>query len=129
MFEASAARADEVQPGLAEALGEELALLEDGLAGGPAGGRHPRRPVSRQRVFFLGDQLSGIIDFYFACNDFFAYDLAVCLNAWCFEPDNSFNITKARYMLNAYRGLRPFSDARNSRPCRCWPEAARCASS
>ncbi len=61
-------------------------------------------------VFFLRDRLSGIIDFYFACNDFFAYDLGVCLNAWCFEPDNAFNITKARHMLNAYRAQRRFSD-------------------
>ena len=62
-------------------------------------------------VFFMGERLSGIIDFYFACNDLFAYDLAVCLNAWCFEPDTAFNVTKARYMLQAYRQVRPFSDA------------------
>jgi homoserine kinase type II len=62
-------------------------------------------------VFFIGGDLSGIIDFYFACTDFFAYDLAICLNAWCFERDNSFNITKARLMLSRYRTVRPFSDA------------------
>ncbi len=110
LFDASAARAHEVQPGLAEALGEELALLEERWPEAlPEGVIHA--DLFPDNVFFLGDRLSGIIDFYFACNDFFAYDLAVCLNAWCFEPDNSFNITKARYMLNAYRGLRPFSDA------------------
>jgi len=53
-------------------------------------------------VFFLDDALSGIIDFYFACTDFLAYDLAVCLNAWCFEQDGSFNITKARAMFRGY---------------------------
>ena len=53
-------------------------------------------------VFFLGDKLSGLIDFYFACNDILAYDVAICLNAWCFEPDQSFNVTKARALLNAY---------------------------
>ncbi|MDH5557758.1 MAG: phosphotransferase, partial [Alphaproteobacteria bacterium] len=62
-------------------------------------------------VFFVGDKLSGLIDFYFACNDLFAYDLAVCLNAWCFERDGSFNVTKARAMLSAYRQIRPFSEA------------------
>ena len=58
-------------------------------------------------VFFLGGRLSGFIDFYFACDDFYAYDLAVCLNAWCFEPDNAFNVTKARLLLNSYRAVRP----------------------
>jgi homoserine kinase type II len=50
-----------------------------------------------------------VIDFYFACNDFYAYDIAVCLNAWCFEPDGSFNVTKARVLLAAYRAVRPLS--------------------
>ena len=53
-------------------------------------------------VFFLGEKLSGLIDFYFACNDLLAYDFAVCLNAWCFESDGSFNVTKARALLQAY---------------------------
>ena len=60
-------------------------------------------------VFFRGSELSGIIDFYFACTDITAYDLAVCLNAWCFEPDGAFNITKARQLLAAYRFERPFT--------------------
>jgi homoserine kinase type II len=55
--------------------------------------------------------MSGVIDFYFACTDLFAYDIAVCLNAWCFEPDYSFNVTRARAMLAAYRAIRPLSDA------------------
>ena len=50
-------------------------------------------------VFFIGQRLSGLIDFYFACNDALAYDLAICLNAWCFEPDSAFNATKGRAML------------------------------
>lgn len=62
-------------------------------------------------VFFLGDELSGFIDFYFACNDAFAYDIAVCLNAWCFERDHAFNLTKARALLNAYTAVRPLSPA------------------
>jgi homoserine kinase type II len=57
-------------------------------------------------VFFLHERLSGIIDFYFACNDFFAYELAICLNAWCFERDGDFNATKALTMLQAYRAVR-----------------------
>ncbi len=61
-------------------------------------------------VFFLGEKLSGLIDFYFACNDFYAYDVATCLNAWCFEKDFSFNLTKGRALLAAYEAVRPLSD-------------------
>ena len=62
-------------------------------------------------MFFLGDKLSGLIDFPFSCNDILAYDVAICLNAWCFEPDHSFNVTKARAFLNAYGRERNLSDA------------------
>jgi homoserine kinase type II len=62
-------------------------------------------------VFFLGDKLSGLIDFYFACTDTLAYDVAICLNAWCFEADHSYNITKGRALLQAYARVRPLSDA------------------
>ncbi len=110
LLEASAPRADEVQPGLADFLFEELAFLEAHWpADLPSGICHA--DLFPDNVFFVGDSLSGLIDFYFACNDFFAYDLATCLNAWCFERDRSFNITKARSMLSAYRGVRQFSDA------------------
>ena len=104
------ARAHEVQPDLAEALYTELETLESRWPSGlPEGVIHA--DLFPDNVFFMGERLSGIIDFYFACNDLFAYDLAVCLNAWCFEPDTAFNVTKARYMLQAYRQVRPFSDA------------------
>lgn len=62
-------------------------------------------------VFFLGDALSGFIDFYFACTDILAYDLAICLNAWCFEADGSFNVTKARNLVTGYESVRPLSAA------------------
>ncbi|MEM8540047.1 MAG: homoserine kinase [Pseudomonadota bacterium] len=60
-------------------------------------------------VFFLGGELSGIIDYYFACTDAYVYDVAICLNAWCFEADHSFNMTKGRALLNAYHQSRPFT--------------------
>ena len=108
LLEASLARAHEVEPGLAEALSAELESLEaDWPEGLPCGVIHA--DLFPDNVFFLQDRLSGIIDFYFACTDFFAYDLAICLNAWCFERDNAFNITKARALLQAYRGVRDFS--------------------
>ena len=110
LFNSSAARADEVIPGLAAILSKELDFLEanwpDNL---PKGVCHA--DLFPDNVFFLGDKLSGLIDFYFACNDFLVYDLAICLNAWCFERDNSFNVTKARRMLAAYRRERSTSDA------------------
>jgi homoserine kinase type II len=62
-------------------------------------------------VFFLGNKLSGLIDFYFACTDTLAYDVAICLNAWCFEPDHSYNVTKGQSLLGAYIKHRPLSDA------------------
>ncbi len=69
----------------------------------------------QDNVFFENDKFSGIIDFYFACNDYYAYELAICLNAWCFESDQSFNTTKARLILNNYQNYRPLSnDEKNS---------------
>ena len=59
----------------------------------------------------IGENLSGLIDFYFACNDALAYDLAICLSAWCFEPDNAFNVSKGRAMISAYERLRPLGEA------------------
>ena len=110
LFRQVEARADEVRPDLAAEIAGELAHLEAHWPRDlPAGIIHA--DLFPDNVLFLADKLSGLIDFYFACNDFFAYDLAICLNAWCFETDRSFNITKARQMLSAYREVRPFSDA------------------
>jgi len=61
-------------------------------------------------VFFTGDKFAGVIDFYFACNDFLMYDIAICLNAWCFENNNEFNVTKARKLLSSYNKVRPISE-------------------
>lgn len=110
LFEASAPRAHEVDPGLGEVLARELDHLERYWpAGLPVGVCHA--DLFPDNVFFLNDRLSGMIDFYFACHDFLAYDVAVCMNAWCFERDQSFNATKARLLLGAYRRERPLSAA------------------
>lgn len=106
LFESAASRADTVQPGLAAFIEKELGWLEANWPRGlPEGVIHA--DLFPDNVFFLGDKLSGLIDFYFACNDAFAYDLAICVNAWCFEPDASFNITKGRAMIENYRRRRP----------------------
>ncbi len=109
LHEAAKGGADTIVSGLNAEVGEELATLESSWPRNlPSGIIHA--DLFPDNVFFLGNKLSGVIDFYFACNDALAYDIAICLNAWCFEIDNSFNITKARALLRAYAGLRPFSD-------------------
>jgi homoserine kinase type II len=109
-FERCRARAHEVRPGLAEELAAELAQLEAAWPTDlPRGIIHA--DLFPDNVFFRGEELSGLIDFYFACTDFLAYDLAVCLNAWCFESDGSFNVTKARLMLSNYRAVRPVEES------------------
>ncbi len=107
---ASLDHADAVKPGLAAELETELAFLESRWpADLPAGVIHA--DLFPDNVFFRGAMLSGLIDFYFACNDFLAYDVAVCLNAWCFEADGAFNATKARRLLAAYGRVRAFTPA------------------
>jgi homoserine kinase type II len=102
------ARADELQPGLGAELDGEIAALERAWPRDlPEGVIHA--DLFPDNVFFLGDKLSGIIDFYFACNDILAYDLAIAMNAWCFEPDGSFNVTKARALFSGYARVRPLA--------------------
>lgn len=102
--------ADTVQHG----LGDDLAVWLGGIVADwpkdlPVGQIHA--DLFPDNVFFLDGALSGLIDFYFACTDFYAYDVAVCLNAWCFERDFSFNVTKSRALLRGYESVRPLSEA------------------
>lgn len=109
LFDQCRSQADSVIDGLESILESEIGHLEAAWPEDlPTGIIHA--DLFPDNVFFLGTKLSGLIDFYFACNDFFAYDLAICLNAWCFEPDGSFNVTKAKLMLSRYRKVRPFTD-------------------
>jgi homoserine kinase type II len=110
LYEGCRERADEVQPVLAAELGAELAFLEAAWPRGlPSGVIHA--DLFPDNVFFRDHELSGLIDFYFACTDSLAYDVAICLNAWCFEPDASFNVTKARLLVRNYRAVRPLAAA------------------
>lgn len=110
LWEACRDRADEVEPGLAR---EVEAGLEEVLAGWPShlpfGVIHA--DLFPDNVFFLGGKVSGLIDFYFACNDLLAYDVATCLNAWCFEKDISYNLTKGTALLAGYQSVRPLDPA------------------
>jgi homoserine kinase type II len=110
LYDRFAARADEIGPGLGALIAAELGHLEANWpAGLPEGVIHA--DLFPDNVFFLEDRLSGLIDFYFACNDALAYDIAICLNAWCFEPDGAFNITKGRALLKGYLSVRSLTSA------------------
>ncbi len=105
LYEASRKHIDRA---LDDELGAEIAFFEANWPKElPAGVIHA--DLFNDNVFFLHDRLSGLIDFYFACNDLLAYDVAICLNAWCFEADNAFNATKARALLQGYESVRPLN--------------------
>jgi homoserine kinase type II len=108
LFAQAEDRADSVVPGLAAETRDELTALAAAWPRDlPGGVIHA--DLFPDNVFFLDDRLSGLIDFYFACNDAFAYDLSICLNAWCFDPDGSFNVTKGGALLDGYTRVRPLS--------------------
>jgi homoserine kinase type II len=108
LFERFEAHADEVLAGLGTVIRDELSvLLPSWPSLLPTGVIHA--DLFPDNVFFRGKQLSGLIDFYFACNEFLAYDVAICLNAWCFEQDLAFNITKGQALLRGYQSIREFT--------------------
>ena len=110
LWEGARNRADEVDAGLKADIDADFALFErDWPRDLPAGVIHA--DLFPDNVFFLGNELSGLIDFYFACNDFLAYDVATCLNAWCFEKDGSYNITKGAALLSGYESVRRLEPA------------------
>lgn len=110
LLESCDGRGDEVRPGLQAELDAGLDRLEAAWPTDlPTGLIHA--DLFPDNVFFRGESLSGIIDFYFACTDFLAYDLAICLNAWCFEGEKEFNVTKGAKLLAGYNAVRPLSDA------------------
>jgi homoserine kinase type II len=103
-------RADEIAPGLAATIELDLDRLETSWPRDlPQGIVHA--DLFPDNVLFLGNRLSGLIDFYFACNDALSYDIAVTLNAWCFEADHAFNIDKGRALLAGYQSVRPLNAA------------------
>jgi homoserine kinase type II len=105
--------AEDLKPGLAATISADLELFAARWPKGlPEGVIHA--DFFPDNVFFKQGKFAGAIDFYFACVDAFAYDVAVALNAWCFEPDGSFNITSARQLVAGYESLRPLSDLERS---------------
>ena len=108
LFEKFASRAGEIDSGLGSLIQQELGFLEHAWPTDlPEGVIHA--DLFPDNVFFIDEKLSGIIDFYFACNDSLAYDIAVCLNAWCFDPDSEFEPSKGAALLQGYESVRPLS--------------------
>ena len=108
LFAQAEAQADSVAPGLAARIEDDLAFLTRAWPRDlPSGVIHA--DLFTDNVFFIGDDLSGLIDFYFACTDAFAYDLAICLNAWCFEPDGTFHRDMGSAMIAGYESKRPLA--------------------
>lgn len=118
-------RVDEIEKGLGAMLKEEMKYLEQYWPKTlPAGVIHA--DLFPDNVFFLDQKLSGIIDFYFACNEILLYDLAIVINAWCFEQQREFNITKTRGLLREYNNVRPISqDELEALPILCRGSALR----
>jgi len=101
-------RADSVEPGLAELIAGQLEVLDECWPTDlPTGIIHA--DLFPDNVLFVDSQVSGLIDFYFACDDFHAYDLAVMLNAWCFEQGGRFSRAKSQSLIAAYGRQRPLS--------------------
>ncbi len=110
MFDEIRGDCDSVHPDMRAHLSQDLEFLEQNWPTDlPTGIIHADLFVDN--IFFIDEKLSGIIDFYFACTDMFAYDIAIALNAWCFEADVNFNITKSKAILEGYQSTRPLSEA------------------
>lgn len=99
------AEADALSPGLSSQIAGDLDFLKANWPKHlPGGAIHA--DMFPDNTFFLDGKLSGVIDFYFACSDFLSYDIAVCLNAWCFERRGEYNLTKGRALLTGYETIR-----------------------
>lgn len=104
-YNRSQGRAGEIDRDLPSVMKSELDYLDanwpDGL---PTGIIHA--DLFPDNVFFLGGKISGFIDFYFAANDILAFDIAICINAWCFEVNGSFNRKKSAALLKGYQSVK-----------------------
>jgi homoserine kinase type II len=125
MFEGYEDEAEALKPGLAAVIAADIeAFARLWPKALPQGVIHA--DFFPDNVFFQNGRFAAAIDFYFACTDLYAYDVGVCLNAWCFEPDGSFNVTAAQAFVAGYESVRPLSAAeRAALPVLAWGAAMR----
>jgi homoserine kinase type II len=118
------AQAEFLRPGLARLIEADMEAVRNAWPTAlPRGVIHA--DLFPDNALFVGDRLSGVIDFYFACTDFLAYDLAVCLNAWCFAGQD-YDVGRGAAMIAAYDTLRPLTDPeRDALPTLCRGAALR----
>lgn len=103
-----APRADEVASGLRSLISEEYNYLSEHWPQDlPAGPIHA--DIFPDNVFFREKEISGVIDFYFACHDFWAYDLAIVVNAWCFDDRHRFQKDRVSALMQGYNDIRPLT--------------------
>lgn len=127
LWKGRADTANSLQDGLAKLIEDDLKAI---AASKPASLAVPRGTIHADlfpdNAFFLGDEFTGAIDFYFACTDALAYDIAICLNAWAFEGGTEFNYSKGAALLAGYESVRPLEAAeRSALPALCRGAALR----
>lgn len=99
--------AESLRPGLAEQIRKDMMAVRMAWRTDlPRGVIHA--DLFPDNALFVEHAVTGVIDFYFACTDALAYDLAVCLNAWCFDGGR-YDIERGRTMIAAYAGVRSLS--------------------
>jgi homoserine kinase type II len=112
LWNGRADHADRLEAGLSDAINNDLALIDSlwpRIGALPSGAIHA--DLFPDNTFFIGDTFTGAFDFYFACTDFLAYDLAICLNAWAFEDGAEYNFSKGSALIAGYQSVRSLSDA------------------
>jgi homoserine kinase type II len=99
-------KAGDVIPGLAKTIADEIYYLEEVWPFAlPRGVVHA--DLFPDNILFDGDEIGGVIDFYFSCTDFYAYDLAIIINAWCFDTAGVFHPDRYAALMAAYEKVRP----------------------
>jgi len=102
--------ADSIEPGLKNLIEAEYAFLQAHWPTGlPTGTVHA--DLFPDNVLFTGGKITGLIDFYFACTDMLALDLAICINAWCFDDAHAFDAPRAKRLVEMYDTYRPLTPA------------------